>query len=148
MEIELRAASIVDAVALAPRMREADRNEVAASHGLSPIGALVNSVVASREPMAALADGEVMALFGICECRDFAMPWLMGATGIERFHVPFLRRSRAWVQEAHRRYPLLMNWVDARNKASIRWLGWLGFTIYDPEPYGLEGRPFHRFEMR
>jgi hypothetical protein len=44
-------------------------------------------------------------------------------------------------------YPQLENHVDARNRRALRWLGWLGFTIEAPAPWGVEGRPFHRFWM-
>ena len=38
--------------------------------------------------------------------------------------------------------------VDARNARAIRWLRWLGFRIHPAEAHGIQGLPFHRFEMR
>jgi hypothetical protein len=44
------------------------------------------------------------------------------------------------------RYDQLFNYVDARNLRSIAWLQHIGFQVFEPQPYGLEGLPFHRFE--
>lgn len=144
----MRPACMLDAVHIAERMREADRREVMASHGLSPLAAACSSVQASLDPMAALVDGEVMAIFGVAENGNVATPWLLGADGVEQYHFAFLRLSRGWIKDMRSRYALMRNWVDARNEVSIRWLRWLGFEIQKPEPYGIEGRPFHPFEMR
>jgi hypothetical protein len=36
----------------------------------------------------------------------------------------------------HEHYLHLMNWVDARNLESIKWLDWCGFDIEEAKPYG------------
>jgi len=148
VEIDIRPTRILDVPALADRVRSADRDEIMASHGLSPLAGLMLAVHASEGPRTALVDGEVMAIFGVAPDDAGAQPWLIGAEGIELFHVPFLRRSRAWVREAKARHGLLKNWVDARNTVSIRWLGWLGFEIGEAQPHGFCRLPFHPFEMR
>ena len=45
-------------------------------------------------------------------------------------------------------YTWLVNWVDDRNTCAIRWLKWMGFTIHEPEPYGVANLPFRRFDMK
>jgi hypothetical protein len=45
-----------------------------------------------------------------------------------------------------RRYPILRNFVDVRNRASIRWLRWLGSTLSDPVE--IRGHEFRLFELR
>jgi hypothetical protein len=70
---------------------------------------------------------------------------LLGAQGIERFARPLLEQGRRWVGEMLSVHPRLENHVDARYEKAQRWLGRLGFTLDEPEPYGAEGLPFRRF---
>ena len=148
---ELREARLADAAALAPRLRPADKREVMASHGHRPLSALTHSLRQSEVAWAGLADGEVMALWGVGSValigREGA-PWLLGARGLERHKRAFLAFSRQGLAVMGARYAYLENWVDARNALSIRWLRWLGFTLEPAQPYGRFGRPFHRFWMR
>ena len=44
-------------------------------------------------------------------------------------------------------YRVLTNYADARNTTAIRWLRWLGFNILPAIPFGLDGLPFHPFEL-
>ena len=75
------------------------------------------------------------------------IPWLLGSESVTRYGRPFLRRNRAYLREMLREFPVLRNVVDARNAVSIRWLGWLGFTLGTPQPMGVRGLPFIPFEM-
>jgi len=73
-------------------------------------------------------------------------PWLLGTDAVERNYVAFLRGSVEWRDQLLRDYSTLRNFVDERNRVSIRWLRWLGFTISDP--IILQGNAFRLFEMR
>jgi len=57
------------------------------------------------------------------------------------------KRSRYYVLEMKRHFQRLENYVDARQKRSIRWLKWCGFTVENPKPWGTLGLPFHQFWM-
>lgn len=129
-------------------LRDADAAEVFASHGLDARTACRLSVVQSIEAWAGLADGEPVCLFGVAPVSlvdgEFS-PWMLGAKALDRHAGAFLRRNRAMVRRWRRTYPVLFNQVDARNRASIRWLRWLGFEIGPPQPSGILGLPFHTF---
>ena len=49
------------------------------------------------------------------------------------------------VESWKERYDFLWNYVDSENDKSIRFLERLGFTLLDPEPFGVRGHPFHPF---
>jgi hypothetical protein len=145
----VRRATPADAVDLAPRLRRADVDEVWAASGSGPNDALLRAVEAGS--WAGTVDGEVEAIFGthpMTLLGDVGCIYLLGSDAIERHARPFLRMSRRYVQAVRQDYGVLMNWVDARNAASVRWLRWLGFAIMSPAPFGPFGLPFHRFEMR
>jgi hypothetical protein len=99
------------------------------------------SLRGAQEAYAGTLDGEVIALFGVSDAR----PWLLGSDDVAGIPMAFLRRSRIVVNTWCERYGRIENRADARNTMSLKWLGWLGFTIEDPEPWGYERRPFCLF---
>lgn len=145
---EIRPATIEDCADLAPRMRQSDVDEVMASDGLSPLSALEIAFKASSEAWAGLIDGVVVCMFGVCPVSLLSgdgSPWMLGSDDIEQHQKLFLRRCRPVVAGMAQSYKSLHNHVDCRNETSIRWLKWLGFTMGEPEPYGIFGLPFRRF---
>lgn len=138
------------AVAVAGRLRAADRAEVWALGRHDPMQAVVRSLAVSAEGWVFLADGVPLAVFGVAPVAGHpgvASPWLLGAVGVERHARPFLALGRAFVDRWLVEHGRLYNVVDARNKASIRWLGRLGFTFHPAVPVGPEQQPFIPFDM-
>ncbi|TIW56678.1 MAG: DUF2833 domain-containing protein [Mesorhizobium sp.] len=134
---------------IARRMRQADRDEVFAASGRSPAGALVFSLRKSSHAWTAMIDGVPEVMFGVGDLNilaGVAAPWLLGTDAVETHYVAFLRRSVGFRDQLLQRYSVLTNFVDARNRASIRWLRWLGFTFSDPVEF--RGQEFRQFELR
>lgn len=134
---------------IARRMRQADRDEVAAISKLSPAEALIYSLRKSAHAWTALMDGRPEVMFGVGDLNVLAgvgAPWLLGTDAVEENYVAFLRLSPDFRDQLLRRYSTLRNFVDARNRVSIRWLRWLGFKLFDPVE--LRGHKFHMFELR
>ena len=73
---------------------------------------------------------------------------MLGTIDLNFHSRKFLRESRRVVSLLAEEFPVMENYVDARNTASIRWLQWVGFSVYYPKPYGRDNLPFHRFDMR
>lgn len=142
-----------DAQYLAPRMRQADVDEVYAMSGVSPLEALEQSVAASPDPRTGFMEGQIACMFGVAEhpmtaLNSVGIPWLLTSDLISDHSLAFLRGSCDYIQEMRERYALLCNFVDARNTVSIEWLKWLGFEIQEPICVGYLGMPFHPFKMR
>lgn len=134
---------------LCANAREADVREFAAL-GETVESALSDGLRLSSFVWTGLADGEVLCIFGVASQSMLSgdgVPWMVGSKLLDKHAWGFLPRSRMVVGHMLNIYPHLENYVDARNTRAIRWLRWLGFTIHDPEPYGLQGELFHRFEM-
>lgn len=99
----------------------------------------------------AVAGDEPIGLFGFApfhRLSDAAAPWLVGTDTLLRFGGALNRYGKAYCAAALGEFRLLVNFVDVRNEASVRWLKRLGFTMGPPQPYGVQGLPFMRFEMR
>lgn len=136
---------------IAPRMREADRLEIQAASGKTPREALEFSIGRSDIAHTVLFGDEPAAMFGVGYVNiinGIGAPWLLGTDAVERNYRHFLRGSRWWRDRMLERYAVLTNLVDDRNTVSKRWLSWLGFSLSDPIIFGVEERPFRKFELR
>ncbi|MDX8537068.1 DUF2833 domain-containing protein [Mesorhizobium abyssinicae] len=134
---------------IARRMRKADREEVLAASGYTPAAALIFSLRKSSHAWTAMIDGVPEVMFGVGDLNVLAgvgAPWLLGTDAVEKHYVHFLRSSVGFRDQLLRRYAVLKNFVDVRNRASIRWLRWLGFTLSDPVEF--RGHEFRLFELR
>lgn len=134
---------------LAAHMREEDRLEVWRAHRHTPAEALRVSEAVSRDTFAGLADGECMCVFGVGEVSFISLdgsPWLLGHEDLPKHARPFLKMSRAYIDDIKWSYRRLVNFADAGNTQSLKWLKWMGFTIHPAKPFGHERAPFHKFE--
>ena len=135
------------------RVRQADIDEFAAGYSRTPEAAMRTGLKVSSHCWAGIWEGKVVAIAGLRPTSflgDYANPWMVGTRDLERPEVrrQFLELSKSVLSYMLSLYPHLENWVDCRNRMAVRWLKWLGFTIYPAEAHGPQGMPFHRFELR
>lgn len=134
---------------IADNMREADAVEVRASGGYTPIEALELSMKKSIRSVIVYADDVPLTALGVAPkgiLSDVGIPWLLSAEQSLKHKREFLKLSPPVIDEMLDIYPKLINYVHNKNKLSIRWLKWLGFTIENPEPIRT-GELFHRFHI-
>jgi hypothetical protein len=134
---------------IAPRLRGADVQEVAAYAGVAPLRALCLSMRASSLAVTAVWDGEPVGMFGVVPVSTvdgIGAPWMLGTPRVDRLAREWLIEAPQWLTMLGDGYFVLRNWVDARNVRSIAWLRRMGFSVAKPEPYGAAGLPFRRFE--
>jgi hypothetical protein len=147
--VMVRSAVSSDIHRMRDSLRATDIREVWASHNHSPEQALLYSFEVSPYCMTIVSKGAPVALFGICpdEHQTTGTIWLLGTTGIPAIYREFLRITRFMIPRMLDICPVLYNFVDARNDASIRWLSWAGAAWGKPEHYGAEGRLFIPFTL-
>jgi hypothetical protein len=148
----VRPSVMQDVRVIANDMRSPDVDEIWASAHARPHEALVMSFLGSRDTcFTGVADGEPVCMFGVREPSQLgsvAVPWMLASNKLEFHSKEFLRRSRDMVRVLAAEFPHMENFVDQRNTISVRWLQWVGFSVYYPKPYGKDKLPFHRFDMR
>lgn len=150
MVLPYRNAIIADAEFLAPRLRQADLDEIKASSGDTPVASLERSI---RRGVVTLTmidpdDGEPVGIFGLVETPepDLAAVWAMATPKLFNNTKLFMRESHKWLEHVNDVYHVLYNYVDARNVVHIKWLQSLGFIcIKAHENYGVERRQFIEF---
>lgn len=136
--------------AIAASVRQADIEEITGALGIAIRDALLDGVTGSLKAQKIVVDGETVCVFGDAVhsvLGRIGVPWMISTEAIERHPRGFLRVCRDEVADMLNRHELLLNFVDVRNTAAIRWLKWLGFQFEDPEPYGPKGMLFHKFWM-
>lgn len=150
MTLAVRAARTSDALELAPRLRAADRRELAAAVGGDAADVLARGIAEADEAFAVVdPEGAVVALFGVRadpKRDDAGRPWLLASDALVHHPVAFVRASRLWIERMHRRHRILWNQVDARNALHIAWLERCGFRrVKTLEGYGPEKRTFLQY---
>jgi hypothetical protein len=150
MEVRTRPWTESDIGVIASCMRPADVAECEAHGFVDPWDALQYSVrVSPGECWTATVNGEPAALFGVADSvAPMGFPWLLGTPRTEAAASHFVRLAHQFLPRWLDRWPVLMNYVDARNLASVRWLERIGFTVHPAEPHGPHGLLFHIFEIR
>jgi hypothetical protein len=149
-KVTVRAIMPGDAEELFKNLRPADRDELMAMSG-EVYFSIKWSIMSSRYSWAFEVDGELACLLGIVEgslISRFGIPWMLGTTVLDKNVGVLIRHSRKYYEEVKGKYPHLVNFVDARNTKSIRWLKWLGFEFGEARDMGVANVPFYRFELR
>lgn len=137
---------------IAQALRARDRQELQAVHGddVDVLACLRRAISVSEQAFTAWApDGEPIALYGVAAVSligGLGCPWFLATDRAQSYPRDIVVVGKQSVQDWSQRYDQLFNYVDARNLRSIRWLKRIGFDVFPPLPYGVQGRPFHRFE--
>ena len=136
---------------LAERVRQSDVDELQAAAGMTPAEAMAGGLCESIKAWTGYLNGIPCCMFGVAPVEgssEIGACWMTGTALVERHPRAFLEGSRLAFREMLKLRPTLINYVDARHKKALHWLRWLGAEIAEAEPYGVEGRPFHFFQVR
>lgn len=152
MAVSIRLLQAGDIDHVAANMRPADTAEVLAIRGpgVSMKDALAECVLVSNSCWVAAAP-EPFAIFGVMPVsllHGIGAPWMLGTALAAKHPRTLVREGRRYSLRMLEVYPYLINMVDARYTSSVRWLRHIGYTVFQPEPYGRCGELFHRFEMK
>ena len=127
--------------------------EVRASGGYTAKGACEAALRNSTYSWAGYLHGELAVLYGIMEATspsfgNFAVPWALTGNVVAKYPFAYWKASVEVVVDLRKRFPYMINMVDARREYALNWLKRLGFKIGDPEPWGKFQLPFCKIEMR
>ena len=144
----VRPAILADALQLAPKVRIADREEIRASNGSSPLEALVIPFTykeARSYTIIGTAKEGVIGMFGVAPTKDpeYGIAWLLSSEDLFKHTKQFIKECPYWVSQMSEGYTYIYNWVDRRNWKSLKWLQFLGFEAKEEiKQYGVEKLPF------
>lgn len=147
----VRTTTSLDIEMMKKHLRASDVQEVWASHHHTPEKALELSFAVSELCLTVDVKGMPAVIFGITPqtlLDNSALVWMLATNRIRLIRKSFIKECRHYIDMMLIRYPILENYVDARNKLSIRWLKWCGAEIEEAAPYGVERLLFHHFSFR
>ncbi len=131
-------------------MRQADINEAWVSFHQTPLEALMDSWKASKYSVVISVDGEPCVMIGLVIrdlLSDYGIPWMLGTDTALKHKKCFFSLVPDIIDDMFKVCSRLHNHVHCKNEASIKWLKWIGFTLCDPKPYGVENELFHEFYL-
>lgn len=143
--------TVQDVPAIAAIARQADIDELTEALGVTIEDALLCGIRDSLNARQIVVDGQVVAVFGdavFSLLGGVGVPWLISTIHVQKHPRAFLQVCKPEVRQMLTRHHHLMNYVDARNTAAIRWLKWLGFKFEPAAPYGARRFLFHKFTLK
>ncbi len=131
-------------------LRSEERAELVASHCGDPREAIEYSIRKSTEAFAVYNDDTLLCLTGAVSSllSRKAVVWLLTTNALKKQPKYLIRNTKALIAYWCERYDVLMNYIDYRYKASLRWAEWAGFDVSPPEPLGKDGQLFCKIELR
>lgn len=150
VKYEVRPATMEDAIFIGQNIRAVDRDEIFAASGLGPLYATTSSVKLSEVCKVGTADGVPVCIFGVRRLSllsMYGMVWMLATDDLDKHAIRFTRECGPGLMKMLSGFNRVENWCDKRNKVTLRWLKWLGFTIDEPKPVGRKGELFHHFYM-
>jgi len=137
-----------EAEELEANLRPADRAEIIAASGPDTLGIIRGALAISQHAITVREAGELLCVFGVVEgdlLGRIAIPWMLGTPALDQRARTLIRVTRRYFDAMLDLYPLLVNYADARHVDSLRLVRAAGCTVHPAEPFGFEGRPFHKF---
>lgn len=148
--VRIRPAIYSDVERMHKSLRESDRLEILASHNHTPYEALRYGIEHSSICLTVLFKDDPVAIGGVVpdkNVKQAAVVWLLGTNDVYQMRLSFLKLSKVYIRLLQQLYPILYNFIDPRNIATIRWLSWLGATLDDPQPIGVNKAMFQYFSI-
>lgn len=131
-------------------LRKADKREIWASHHREADKALIEGYNKSIMCFTVEYKKRPIAMFGVVPhtiLGSVAQVWLLASSEMNKMNYIF-KHSRKMIDIMLSHYPLLENFVDIRNKQSIKWLKWCGASLGPVVPYGVEQKLFQYFQFQ
>jgi len=131
-------------------IRKEDVEEIAALDGGNVRDALFETPDMDKNAFVWEREGKVHAIFGVNpveEHEGMGVIWMLATESFDKHFMVFAAACKVVVEHMIKDYEYVFNYVYVKNRKSVKWLQWLGFDVRPPEPIGLNGAEFHRFEM-
>jgi hypothetical protein len=122
-----------DIYALAPKLRQEDKEELYAATGMKPLEALLHAYVASDKHVikTIFVGDEQVGIFGVnpSAVSGIGFIWMLGTDKLKLLRKELVTEARTHINHFCTIYPVLTNVVYSKNITHIKWLHKLGFKF-------------------
>lgn len=146
----IRKATKEDVISIAPRLRDADQDEIMYAAGDYPKYVLERALdLPGLGSWVGCWNGQPEAIFGVAHGpMGIGIPWLVATDVIAEKPKYFVKMCRPWLDGWSMQYSQLTSFVHAKNELHIRWLKWCGFKFVALHPeYGAHKEPFWEINL-
>jgi hypothetical protein len=134
--IDVREATLIDFANF--ELHQNNIEELKASIGMDVDMCLAALWDISSDRNIVFVDDEPTCLLGVINGNEI---WLFFSKNVNKLPLSFFKLSKTFIAK----YDQLQGMVYSENTFALQWAKWMGFFIEKPEPYGIEGKLFHRF---
>lgn len=145
---ELRKVTLDDVKYFDKNARQADKDEVFLLTGRTIGEVLTDTPNLEKDGNVWVVNNKIVAIFGVTKWDKDNIIWMLATNDFDKYTNIFKRDCRKVFKDLIINYDYLYNYVHSKHYKAIRWLKWLGANILEPEPIGLNGELFCKFEMR
>lgn len=132
-------------------IRQADYNELTSLVGNDIKKELAESIANSMYSYKAMNEkNKPIALYGITKVQGVNgyLIWCVGTNEFKNYEKTFVKLSRQIIKIWLKKYKLLYNFVSIKNRASRKWLEWLGAEFEHPFTAGIKNEKFIYFILK
>ena len=149
----VRPSDVGDAEKLAPYLRQADLEELAAATHNSPKESLSLGYFLGKPCRSFVNDDDsIIGMFGVTPMKTedglkWGAIWCLTSDELFRRRKYFMRNCRDEIKKISKGYDKVINFVHHKNTRHIRWIKAMGFNMADkPTPFGYKEELFYYFE--
>ena len=144
-----RKPTIFDVDYLANNAREMDVREVFYMSGGNISQGLNSTPGLYENSLVWEVDNKLVCMFGTTPCSQEGhyVVWLLATNYFDDHKNVFRKICKNVFQETVKGKKYVYNYVYAGHIKAIKWIKWLGCKVYDPEPMGVNGEMFCKFEV-
>lgn len=144
----IRKPNIFDIKYISDNARDMDIKEVLYMSGSSIYECLTSTPDIYENSFVWEVDNKIVCIFGTTPFKDNKhVIWLLATNYFDDYKNIFKKICKKVFLNTIKNKYYLYNYVYAGHEKAIRWIKWLGFKVYDPEPVGINGELFCKFEV-
>lgn len=153
--LEVKPTTVEDVLWLAPRLRQADKDEIMASCGESALPGMLRAYFQGHITLTIHAPDQPIGIFGISghiqlsDGDTAGVIWALCTNLAFKYKKDATRVAMEWLPVLAAGTDKLTNHIDSRNTKHISWIEAMGFTVKTDDPTFLHDPevPFYRFVM-
>jgi hypothetical protein len=149
MKGSIRKITPEDVSYIAEYAREADKKECYLLGGRTLQESFEQTERLYEDSYVWVVEDKIICAYGVVPHNDkVGAIWLLATDDFEKYCYTFKKECKNIFKNLISGYKYLYNYVHYKHNKAINWLEWLGCDIMKPEPIGVDGELFCKFEVR